>query len=93
MHPDRAGWTAELMLLADIVDTLRVLVWQNTADARDGKNFPDRIERPGVVKPKPRKGSRVKPQPLSKIKEIYSRDQAPEEDLERQRKLAAMFRG
>jgi len=90
-YPDRAGWTPTAMLLADAIDTLRILVWQNTKDAQDGRNFPERIQRPGVEKPKPRAGSRVKAQPLSTIKSIYG-DQAPD-DLERQRKLAAMFRG
>lgn len=79
------------MLLAEIVDNLRVLLWQNTKDAQQGRNFPERVERPGVSKPKPRKGSQVKAQPLSAIKKIFG-DQAPD-DLERQRKLAAMFRG
>lgn len=91
VHPERATWTQTALLLAEIVDTLRILVWQNTQDARDGKNFPKRIPRPGVSEPEPRKGSQVKPQPLSTIKKIYG-DQAPE-DLERQRKLAALFRG
>lgn len=91
VYPERAGWTADRMLLAEVVDNTRILVWQNTKDAQDGKNFPERIERPGVVKPKPRQGSKVKAQPLSKIKAIYG-DQAPD-DVERQRKLAALFRG
>ena len=78
------------MLLAEVVDNTRILVWQNTKDAQDGKNFPERVERPGVVKPKPRQGSKVKAQPLSTIKKIYG-DQAPD-DVERQRKLAALFR-
>lgn len=81
------------MLMADMVDTLRVLVWQKTKDAQDGRNFPARIPRPGVAEPLARKGSQVKPQPLSTIKEIYSRGQAPDDDLERQRKLAELFRG
>lgn len=91
VHPERATWTQETMLLAEIVDTLRILVWQNTQDARDGRNFPKPIARPGIKIPEPRKGSQVKPQTLSRIKEIYG-DQAPD-DLNRQRKLAALFRG
>lgn len=91
VHPDRATWTPTTMLLAEMVDMLRILVWQNTADARDGRNFPKRVVRPGVSEPEERKGSQVKPQPLSRIKEIYG-DQAPD-DLDRQRKLAALFRG
>lgn len=91
VHPERAGWTPQMMLLADMIDTLRILVWQNTKDAQEGRNFPKRITRPGVAEPEARKGSRVKPQPLSKIKEIYG-DQAPD-DLERQRRIAALFRG
>lgn len=79
--------------MADMVDTLRVLVWQKTKDAQDGRNFPKPIPRPGLSEPSPRKGSQVKAQPLSKIKEIYSSGQAPDDDLERQRKLAALFRG
>ena len=79
-----------MMLMADMVDTLRVLVWQKTKDAQDSKNFPTPIPRPGIVKPEARKGSQVKAQPLSEIKKIYARD---EDDLERQRKLASMFRG
>lgn len=91
VYPERAGWTPEMMLLAEAVDTLRILVWQNSKDAQEGKNFPEKIERPGVVRPKPRNGSRVKAQPLSAIKKIYGEQKS--DDIERQRKLAALFRG
>ena len=92
VYPERAGWTMPMMLMADMVDALRILVWQKTKDAQDGKNFPEPIPRPGIEKPKARKGSQVKPQPLSKIKKIYATE-VPDDDLERQRKLAALFRG
>lgn len=80
-----------MMLVAELVDLGRIMVWQNSRDGQEGRNFPERVERPGVSKPKPRKGSQVNAQPLSKIKEIFG-DQASD-DLERQRKLAALFRG
>ena len=92
VYPERAGWTLPMMLMADMVDTLRILVWQKTKDAQDGRNFPKPITRPGIVKPVARKGSQVKAQPLSEIKKIYARTE-PDGDLERQRKLAAIFRG
>lgn len=90
VHPERAGWTKTNMLLADLIDTARIHLWLNTVDGREGRNFPEPIPRPGVKVKEPRKGSKVKPQPLSKIKEIYGAQ--PSNDVERQRKLAAMFR-
>lgn len=89
VHPERAGWTATNMLLADIIDNTRILLWLNTQDAQDGRNFPDPVVRPGYSKPEPRKGSRVKAQPLSRIKEIYG--EKPQ-DADRQQKLAKLFR-
>jgi len=89
-HPERAGWTKANMLLATLIDTARIHLWLNSKDGQEGRNFPEPIERPGIVKPKPRKGSKVKPQPLSKIKERYGAQ--PPGDVERQRKLTALFR-
>ena len=35
--------STELILLAAIVDSLRILVWQNTKDGQKGRNAPKRI--------------------------------------------------
>lgn len=90
VHPERAGWTKPNMLLAELIDTARIHLWLNTKAGQEGRDFPEPIERPGIKKKEPRKGSKVKPLPLSKIKEIYGAQ--PSNDVERQRKLAAMFR-
>ena len=88
--PERAGWTKANMLMADLIDATRILVWLNTKAGQEGRNFPEPIERPGVVKPEPRKGSKVKPQPLSIIKKRHG---AQPSGIERKRKLEAIFRG
>lgn len=43
-------WGLREQLLAAAVDTLRVLAWQNTEDAQEGRTWtaPDPIPRPGV---------------------------------------------
>jgi hypothetical protein len=78
------------MLLASLIDATRVLVWQNSKAGREGRDYPEPIERPGIVKPEPRKGSKVKPLPLSEIKKIHG---GQDGGIERKRKLEAIFRG
>lgn len=46
-HPDEAGWTAQNMLLADLVDATRVLIWQG--GKRRKADYPKPIPRPGVA--------------------------------------------
>jgi hypothetical protein len=89
VYPDRAGWTKQNMLLAYLIDTARIHLWLNTKDGHERRNFPEPIDRPGIVKPEPRKGSKVKPLPLSKIREIHG---AQPTGVERKRKLEAIFR-
>ncbi|WP_052372591.1 DUF5361 domain-containing protein [Nocardia otitidiscaviarum] len=44
-------WGLKEMLLADMVDSLRWLVWAKTKDAQKGRNRPKPVPRPGVAKP------------------------------------------
>lgn len=93
-HPDRAGWDKHAMLLADIADNTDWLVWAKTKDAQEGGEPPPRHVRPGVKNPEPRKGSKVKASPISKIREVYKLDErhAQQDLLSRQRQLEAVFR-
>jgi hypothetical protein len=75
------------MLLADAVDALNWLAWAKTERARNGGAPPEPIERPGVMRAPKRPGTKVKPQPLSKIKAIYDRT-----DPQRMTKLDKLFR-
>ena len=90
VHPERAGWTKPNMLLADLVDTARIHVWLNSKAGQEGRDFPNPIPRPGIKLPEPRKGSKVKPLPLSKIKEIHGAQ--PAAGIERKRRLQQIFR-
>lgn len=90
VHPERAGWTKVNMLLADLVDTARIHVWLNSKAGQEGRDFPNPIPRPGIKLPEPRKGSKVKPLPLSKIKEIHGAQ--PAAGIERKRRLQQIFR-
>ncbi|MFI5781102.1 DUF5361 domain-containing protein [Nocardia sp. NPDC051570] len=47
-YPDEHRWQLSPMLLADMADSLRWLMWAKTSDARYGRNRPDPIPRPGV---------------------------------------------
>lgn len=89
VNPDSAGWTRQNMLLAEIADATAWLVWSKTKAASKGGSPPDRIPRPGVAKKKAREGSKVKPVPLQRIKEVYGRQER--EDPSWGRKLSALF--
>lgn len=43
-------WNLTNMLLADTVDTLRILAWQKTEDGAKGKRPPEPVQRPGVTR-------------------------------------------
>lgn len=60
VDPPADWWTPDLDLLASVVDALHVLAWQNTEDARHGRNAPKPIPRPGV-------GPRRKQQPAGDV--------------------------
>jgi hypothetical protein len=92
--PERAGWDKRNMLLADIADDLDWLVWAKTKAAADGGDPPKRRDRPGVVQPKVREGSKVPPMTLSRVKEHAAEVIAPrqETDTEHFRRLQAVFR-
>jgi Family of unknown function (DUF5361) len=89
--PKRAGWDNLSMLIADAVDDLNWLVWAKTKAAADGGDPPALIERPGVKTAQSRPGAKVKPMPISKIREKAGLDitQDPEE---RRKKINAAFR-
>lgn len=94
-NPDRAGWGRLELLMADVADNTDWLVWAKTKAAQErGATPPERRPRPGVMPAEARKGSKVKPQPISKIKEIYKLDErhANQDLLSRQRQLEAVFR-
>jgi hypothetical protein len=90
VHPERAGWTKSNMLLADLIDTARIHLWLNSKAGHEGRDYPEPIPRPGVKRREPRKGSKVKAQPLSEIKKLYGEQPT---GVERKRKLEAIFRG
>lgn len=89
VNPDAGGWTRTNMLLADIADSASWLVWSKTRAASKGGTPPDRIPRPGVAKKKHRDGSKVKPAPLQRIREVYGISEAS--DPFRARKIATAF--
>ncbi|APE37665.1 hypothetical protein BOX37_31210 [Nocardia mangyaensis] len=47
-HPSEHEWHLDRLLLADMADSLRWLVWAKSADAQQGRNRPEPIPRPGV---------------------------------------------
>lgn len=89
VNTDAAGWTKTNMLLADIADATSWLVWAKTKAASKGGTPPDRIPRPGVKRNLPRDGSKVKPAPLQRIREVYGITK--KEDPSWGRKLSALF--
>lgn len=58
MNPDHR-WQLTQYLLADITDSLRWLVWAKTEDARNGRNRPELVPRPGVKSDRERVGTAV----------------------------------
>lgn len=57
MNPDSYRWQLDQFLLADITDSLRWLVWAKTDDARNGRNRPELVPRPGVKSSRERIGT------------------------------------
>ena len=55
MHPELARWGLEPQLLASLVDEVRGLRWQVAAalGAAKERDYPEPIERPGVVRERP----------------------------------------
>ncbi|QGJ92123.1 tail assembly chaperone [Gordonia phage Lauer] len=47
-HPDEAGWDRKVLLMADMVDSLRWLVWAKTKDGQKNRKHPKPIPRPGI---------------------------------------------
>lgn len=94
-HPERAGWGRLELLMADVADNTDWLVWAKTKAAQErGATPPERRPRPGVKPAEVRKGSKVKPSPISKIRERYKLDErrAHQDQLGRKRQLEAVFR-
>lgn len=68
-HPKFKGWPIEARLLAIIANALRWLVWAKTRDGAKNRNKPvpigpdmnDKVSRPGL---------KVKPAPLSRVKQL-----------------------
>lgn len=90
-QPNRAGWDHLAMLLAEATDALNWLQWAKTKAAAEGGEPPDRIVRPGVKPREYRKGSKVKPMLLSRVKELaFGNTRATTE--ERSRKLSHLFK-
>lgn len=57
MNPEGHRWQLDQFLLADITDSLRWLVWAKTDDARNGRNRPELVPRPGVKSDRERVGT------------------------------------
>ena len=49
-------WGLSELLLAEAVDTLRIIAWQKTKDGAKGRNQPEPIPRPGVEPTKKKRG-------------------------------------
>ncbi|WP_336086205.1 DUF5361 domain-containing protein [Nocardia sp. SSK8] len=65
-------WHLDRMLLADMADSLRWLVWAKSADAQHGRNRPEPIPRPGVKPTAERIGS---PMGIGNVNEFLGWDQ------------------
>ncbi|MEU8895490.1 DUF5361 domain-containing protein [Nocardia sp. NPDC048505] len=48
LYPDDHRWQLNEHLLASVADSLRWLVWSKTTAARQGRDMPEPIVRPGV---------------------------------------------
>ncbi|WP_166655849.1 DUF5361 domain-containing protein [Nocardia ignorata] len=55
-NPHEYEWHLDRMLLADMSDSLRWLVWAKSSDAQHGRNRPEPIPRPGVTRTRERIG-------------------------------------
>lgn len=60
VHPKTHHWQLDQYLLADMADCLRWLVWAKTEDARNGRNRPEPIPRPGLESGRERVGTAMK---------------------------------
>jgi hypothetical protein len=49
MAPPDEWWTADRDLMASLIDEVKVLIWLQTEDARNRRNYPKPIPRPGVA--------------------------------------------
>ncbi|MFE6863634.1 DUF5361 domain-containing protein [Nocardia sp. NPDC057668] len=58
-HPDQSQWQLTQMLMADMADSLRWLVWSKTEEAQQNRNRPEPIPRPGLKASAERIGSAV----------------------------------
>ncbi|MFI1915933.1 DUF5361 domain-containing protein [Nocardia sp. NPDC020380] len=66
-NPDTHRWQLDQFLLADMADHLRWLVWAKTEDARQGRNRPAPIPRPGFESGRERFGSAMGVEELNDI--------------------------
>lgn len=96
-NPERAGWGRAEQLLAHIADDMSWIQWSKTEAAQNGAEPPDPIVRPGVAPREVRAGSRVKPSPISKIREraklkLAAQQDNPKGSHARLRQLEGLFR-
>lgn len=95
-NPEKAGWGRIEQLIAGISDNVSWMQWAKTEAAQHGSEPPDLIVRPGVKAREVRPGSRVKPAPLSRIRERAKmkapQESSPKGDPARQRQLEGLFR-
>ena len=89
MFPDRAGWTTQQQLLAEMVDVLHWLQWAKTRDGQRNRNRPPRVPRPGTTST-PRPGLKPKAAPLSVVKKRLGDVNG---DPDRAARLKAIFDG
>lgn len=54
---DPSRWGLDQHLMAALVDGIRALIWQKTADGQKGKNAPEPWPRPGVTAVTPSSGN------------------------------------
>lgn len=57
LQPDAHKWQLDQFLLAEMTDCLRWLVWSKTDDAKNGRNRPEQITRPGLESNRERVGT------------------------------------
>ncbi|MFR9750511.1 DUF5361 domain-containing protein [Nocardia sp. 004] len=59
LNPENSRWQLDSMLLADMADSLRWLMWSKTEDGVRGRNRPEPIRRPGKKSERERVGTAV----------------------------------
>ena len=88
--PEERPWDPTRMLLAEMVDMLRLLYWAKTEDGSKGRNRPDPITRPGVTPPgRTGYGGKDSALPADELMDWFAQDFEDIDEDEAQRILTA----